>query len=68
VFALRVGDDQLDATRGHATDPVATIVTESGILQQVLWHERAVGAGGVKIVGDRRAGERFLKLFPLRDR
>lgn len=65
AFTLRVGDAQLDASRGRSTDPKATIATESGILQQVLWHKRPLNAGGVEIAGDRRAAERFLRLFPL---
>ncbi|HJS95471.1 MAG TPA: helix-turn-helix domain-containing protein [Solirubrobacteraceae bacterium] len=63
-FAVRVGETVLEAARGPATDPVATITTEPGILQQVLWRGRAVRAGGLEIDGDRRAGERFLTLFP----
>jgi DNA-binding HxlR family transcriptional regulator len=65
VFAVRVGERALEATRGPATDPLATITTEPGTLQQVLWHERPVRAGGLEIDGDRRAAERFLTLFPL---
>jgi DNA-binding HxlR family transcriptional regulator len=65
AFALRVGEQALDAARGPATDPVATIATEPGVLQDVLWHERPVRAGELEIDGDRRAGERFLTLFPI---
>lgn len=65
TFAIHVGDAELGASRGHATDPVATIATEPSILQQVLWHKRALSAGGVEITGNRRAGKRFLTLFPL---
>jgi DNA-binding HxlR family transcriptional regulator len=64
-FAVRVGDAGLEAARGPATDPLATIATEPGILQDVLWHDRPASAGGLEIDGDRRAGERFLALFPL---
>lgn len=67
-FTLRVGDAVLDAARGQATDPVATIATDPGVLQDVLWHERPMSAGGLEIAGDRRAGERFLGLFPLPSR
>lgn len=35
------------------------------MLQDVLWHERPLRAGGLEIAGDRRAGERFLTLFPI---
>ena len=64
-FALHVGERSLDAVRGPATDPVATIATEPGVLQDVLWHDRPVRAGELDIDGDRRAGERFLTLFPI---
>jgi hypothetical protein len=60
-----VGETALEAARGAATDPVATIATEPGILQQVLWRDRPLRAGGLEIGGDRRAGERFLRLFPI---
>ena len=65
VFSIRVSETQLEASRGHAVDPVATIATDPGTLQQVLWHNRPPRAGGLEITGDRRAGERFLRLFPL---
>ncbi|MBV9604738.1 MAG: helix-turn-helix transcriptional regulator [Solirubrobacterales bacterium] len=65
VFDLHVDAQTLAASRGAASDPVATIATEPGILQEVLWHERPVSAGGLEIAGDRRAAERFLGLFPL---
>ena len=63
-FAVRVGETALEATRGSASDPVATIDTDPGILQRVLWRDRPVRAGGLEIDGDVRAGERFLTLFP----
>lgn len=63
-FRVRVGETALEAARGSATDPVAVITTEPGVLQQVLWWDRPVHAGGLEIDGDRRAGERFLTLFP----
>jgi len=65
VFVVRVGERALDAARGPASDPVATIATEPGVLQQVLWHGRSPRAGGLEIVGDERAAARFLALFPL---
>jgi DNA-binding HxlR family transcriptional regulator len=68
VFALRVCAQELEAVRGSAGDATATIATESGILQQVLWHGRSPRAGGLEIAGDRRAAERFLTLFPLLSR
>jgi DNA-binding HxlR family transcriptional regulator len=65
AFAIHVGAGRLDASRGRATDPVATIATQPGILQDVLWHERPLAAGGLEIAGDRAAGQRFLRLFPI---
>ncbi|HET6865587.1 MAG TPA: helix-turn-helix domain-containing protein [Solirubrobacteraceae bacterium] len=64
-FTVRVGDAALEAARGPAADPVATITTEPGVLQDVLWHDRPMRAGGLDIDGDRQAGERFLTLFPI---
>lgn len=62
VFALRIGETDVEAARGPAADPLATIAGEPGVLQAVLWH----GAdGGLEIAGDRRAANRFLGLFPL---
>jgi DNA-binding HxlR family transcriptional regulator len=65
VFIVRVGEHALEAHRGHPTDPLAAIASSPGVLQQVLWHGRPLRAGGVQITGDRRAAERFLRLFPL---
>lgn len=69
IFTLRLQDTSLEASRGPATDPVATIATEPAVLQQVLWHGRpwreAVRAGELQIAGDRRAAARLLGLFPL---
>jgi DNA-binding HxlR family transcriptional regulator len=62
VFAVRVGETDLDATRGPGADPVATITADPGVLQRVLWHGHKAG---LEIGGDRRAAERFLGLFPL---
>jgi DNA-binding HxlR family transcriptional regulator len=68
VFALRVGERELEAVRGSAADAAATIATEPGTLQQILWHGRSPRAGGLEIAGDALAAERFLTLFPLRSR
>ncbi len=62
VFALRATETTLEATRGAAADPTATITADPAVLQQVLWHGRA---DGLDIAGDRRAAQRFLQLFPL---
>jgi DNA-binding HxlR family transcriptional regulator len=62
VFALRVGERGLEAARGPAADPVATIATDPDVLQHVLWHGRN---DGPQIRGDRRSAQLFLRLFPL---
>jgi DNA-binding HxlR family transcriptional regulator len=68
-FAIRVGEDKLEAVRGPAPDPVATIASDSATLQQILWHgqplRNAVRSGVAQITGDRTAAEAFLRLFPL---
>jgi hypothetical protein len=68
VFTLRVGERELEAVRSSADDAAATIATEPGILQQILWHGRSPRSDGLEIIGNRRAAERFLTLFPLRSR
>ncbi len=68
-FEARVTDDRLEVSRGGAPYPDATIGTDPGTLQQILWHGRrlrdATRAGDLTIGGDRWAAERFLSLFPL---
>ena len=77
TFALHLGESrftvrvapELEAARELAEHPAATISATPGVLQSVLWHERpareALRTGELTIDGDRRAGERFLRLFPL---
>jgi DNA-binding HxlR family transcriptional regulator len=69
AFEARVHDGRLDVTRGPARDPDATITSDPGTLQEVLWHGRspaeAVRSKAITLAGDRRAAERFLALFPL---
>jgi DNA-binding HxlR family transcriptional regulator len=76
---LRVGEHRftahptatrLEVTRKTAAqESLATIATGSGTLQRVLWHGERVGdairSNQLVVSGDRRAAERFLKLFPL---
>jgi DNA-binding HxlR family transcriptional regulator len=62
TFAVRATETGLEATRGPATDPVATIAADPGALQNVLWHGHV---GGLDIAGDANAAGRFLELFPL---
>jgi DNA-binding HxlR family transcriptional regulator len=65
VFAIQIADTEMDASRGPAEQPLATIAADSGTLQQVLWHGHPLRAGEIEVAGDTRAAERFLNLFPL---
>jgi DNA-binding HxlR family transcriptional regulator len=62
VFSLRATETALEATRGPAADPVATIAADPGVLQNVLWHAHKER---LDITGDANAAGRFLELFPL---
>ena len=64
-FAARLADGGLDVARGAAGDPVATIITDSATLQQILWHGHSLTTDELSITGDRQAAVRFLTLFPL---
>jgi DNA-binding HxlR family transcriptional regulator len=77
-FDLRVGEHRfrarpaaarLDVMREATQDSVATIATDPGTLARVLWHGEpvrdAIRSNRLAVSGDRRAAERFLKLFPL---
>jgi DNA-binding HxlR family transcriptional regulator len=66
-FEVGVNEEGLAVERGPAPYAFATITTDAGTLQQVLWHGRRLRDAALTITGDRRAGERFLKLFPLPD-
>ena len=64
-FEVRVTEDGLAVERGPAQYAFATIATDPGTLEQVLWHGRRLRDAALTVAGDRRAAERFLKLFPL---
>lgn len=64
-FEIRLAEEHLDALRGAARDPQATIATDPATLEAVLWHGRPPRSAELTIAGDRRAGQRFLSLFPL---
>jgi DNA-binding HxlR family transcriptional regulator/putative sterol carrier protein len=77
-FELRLGEDrfridvdgeELDAVRGDADRPDATIDTEPDTLAAVLWGGLSAAdaqrAGSMTIEGDKAAAERFLRLFPM---
>ena len=62
-FRARVTEGALDVTRGTSERPDAVITADPPSLAAVLWH--GARARALEISGDRRTGERFLKLFPL---
>jgi DNA-binding HxlR family transcriptional regulator len=67
-FHIAVSDGRLDASRGAAERPDATLSTDPATLAEVLWHGHrladAEASGALKIEGSRTAARRFLKLFP----
>ena len=66
-FTLGVRDGRLEATPGPATDPTATIATNTATLAAVLWHGRpaaeAIAAGTLTVDPDPAALERFRAWF-----
>ena len=64
-FDARPRDGRLDVTRGAATDPVATIATDPGTLEHILWHDGSLMTEDLTITGNREAAVRFLTMFPL---
>ena len=69
AFEARVHDGRFEVRRGAARNPDATISSDPGTLEDVLWRGRslpeALGSKAITLDGDRRAAERFLALFPL---
>jgi DNA-binding HxlR family transcriptional regulator len=61
-YRLAVVDGRLEAARGSADAPDATIEAGVATLADVLWHGGA--PGDLQTTGDVRAVERFLRLFP----
>jgi DNA-binding HxlR family transcriptional regulator len=68
-FRIDVADGRIEAVRGSAEAPEATIETDPGTLASILWHgrklEEARRAGDIAIAGDRKAVTGFVGLFPL---
>jgi DNA-binding HxlR family transcriptional regulator len=60
-YRLRVADGRLDAARGGADAPAATIATDPGTLARVLWHGLPVSE--LAISRSRQAAKRLLRLF-----
>lgn len=69
AFKVEVADGRLEAVRGEATSPDATIRTDPGTLIALVHGRRemadAIEVGEFEVDGDKRAVKRFLRLFPL---
>ena len=68
-FRIEVADDEVEIVRGGADQADATIDTDPGTLDRVLWAGRPLAdaqrSGRMKIEGDTAAVERFVRLFPV---
>jgi DNA-binding HxlR family transcriptional regulator/putative sterol carrier protein len=68
-FRIEVADDEIEVSRGDADQADATIDTDPGTLDAVLWRGRRLAdaqrSGTMTIEGDKAAVERFLRLFPM---
>jgi DNA-binding HxlR family transcriptional regulator len=67
-FRIEVADDEIEIVRGGADRADATIDTDPGTLDRVLWAGRPLAgaqrSGRMTIEGDTAAVERFVRLFP----
>jgi DNA-binding HxlR family transcriptional regulator/putative sterol carrier protein len=68
-FRIEVSGDEIEVARGDAHRADATIDTDPGTLDAVLWGDRSLAdaqrAGRLKVEGDEAAVERFIRLFPM---
>jgi DNA-binding HxlR family transcriptional regulator len=68
-FRIEVADGALEAARGDADRADATIDTDPGTLDAVLWKGTSLAAarrsGSMTIDGDKAAVQRFVRLFPM---
>jgi DNA-binding HxlR family transcriptional regulator len=68
-FRIEVADDEIEVARGGADQADATIDTDPGTLDAVLWGGRSLAdaqrSGGMTIEGDKAALKRFVRLFPM---
>ena len=68
-FAIEVADDEIAVARGAAHQADATLDTDPGTLNAVLWENRSLGdaerSGSMTIEGDRAAVKRLMRLFPM---
>jgi DNA-binding HxlR family transcriptional regulator/putative sterol carrier protein len=67
-FRIEVADGEIEVARGGADQADATIDTDPGTLDAVLWGNRPLAdaqrSGELTIEGDEAAVERFVRLFP----
>ena len=68
-FRIEVAGDAMEVARGDASQADATIDTDPGTLDAVLWKGRpltdAQRSGTMTIEGDKTAVERLVRLFPM---
>jgi DNA-binding HxlR family transcriptional regulator/putative sterol carrier protein len=68
-FRIEVADDEIEVARGEAHHADATIETDPGTLDAVLWGAGSLAdaqrSGKMTIEGDEAAVERFVGLFPM---
>jgi DNA-binding HxlR family transcriptional regulator/putative sterol carrier protein len=68
-FQVKVADDEIAVARGEARTPDATIESDPGTLDAVLWKGRSLAdaqrSGKLTIEGDKAAVARFIRLFPM---
>lgn len=68
-FRVGVAGGELELARGPATNPAATIETDSGTLAGLLAGQlpldAALGSGSVELEGTKKEARRFLSLFPM---
>jgi DNA-binding HxlR family transcriptional regulator len=68
-FQARVSNNQFEIIRGNATKPDAILETTPDVLTALVYGGRklteAMKSGEVRLEGDKKVMERFLKLFPL---
>ena len=67
-FYVRIADGRIALGRGTQDAPDAVVETDAGTLSAVIWQGRelaeALGAGDLRIEGDRDAVTRLIGLFP----
>ena len=68
---IAVSDDAIEVARGPADRADATIETDPGTLNAVLWDGRSLAdaqsSGDLSIEGDKAVVKHFVRLFPLPD-